>query len=119
MINLYLFSVRHFGPIQKHPTSPNVKGYPEFHVGKSFCMTSIMTLRSYQERTSVYRDRNFNRSGNPGGDSNFGNRLGSTQWHSDVSYVKQPPGTTFFFVLDQVLFPLRLLQAKFLKRCLL
>ncbi|PPQ78777.1 hypothetical protein CVT25_010650 [Psilocybe cyanescens] len=72
---------RHFGPIQKHPTSPNVKGYPEFHV--------------------VYRDRNFNRSRIPGADSDFGNRLSSTQWHSDVSYEKQPPGTTFFFVLDQ------------------
>lgn len=24
---------RHFGPIQLHPTSGNVKGFPEFHVG--------------------------------------------------------------------------------------
>jgi hypothetical protein len=32
---LTTISVRHFGPIQKHPTSGNVKGYPEFHVGES------------------------------------------------------------------------------------
>ena len=25
----------HFGPIQRHPTSGNVKGFPEFHVGES------------------------------------------------------------------------------------
>ncbi|KIJ14840.1 hypothetical protein PAXINDRAFT_163237 [Paxillus involutus ATCC 200175] len=28
-------------------------------------------------------------------------RINRTQWHSDVSYEKQPAGTTFFFVLDQ------------------
>src|SRR5258705_10534996 len=26
---------RHFGPIQRHPTSGNIKGYPESHVGAS------------------------------------------------------------------------------------
>jgi sulfonate dioxygenase len=25
---------QHFGPIQRHPTSGNVKGFPEFHVGE-------------------------------------------------------------------------------------
>lgn len=29
------FLSRHFGPIQLHPTSGNVKGFPEFHVGMS------------------------------------------------------------------------------------
>ena len=29
----FLLYTRHFGPIQRHPTSGNVKGYPEFHVG--------------------------------------------------------------------------------------
>ncbi|KAG2367629.1 hypothetical protein BDR07DRAFT_1521557 [Suillus spraguei] len=28
-------------------------------------------------------------------------RINRTQWHSDVSYEKQPAGTTFFFILDQ------------------
>jgi len=32
---LTAISIRHFGPIQRHPTSGNVKDYPEFHVGKS------------------------------------------------------------------------------------
>jgi sulfonate dioxygenase len=26
----------HFGPIQRHPTSGNVKSFPEFHVGEWF-----------------------------------------------------------------------------------
>jgi sulfonate dioxygenase len=29
----FLF-VSHFGPIHRHPTSGNVKGFPEFHVGE-------------------------------------------------------------------------------------
>ncbi|KAF8525068.1 alpha-ketoglutarate catabolism dioxygenase [Hysterangium stoloniferum] len=68
---------RHFGPIHQHPTSGNVKGFPEFHV--------------------VYRD----------GDNNKyreyfeGNRVARTSWHSDVTYERQTPGTTFFFILDQ------------------
>ncbi|KAF9451461.1 TauD-domain-containing protein [Macrolepiota fuliginosa MF-IS2] len=68
---------RHFGPIQRHPTSPNVKGYPEFHV--------------------VYRDADKDRFREYVG----GDRINLTSWHSDVSYEKQPPGTTFFFILDQ------------------
>ncbi|KAF8181610.1 hypothetical protein BJ912DRAFT_882195 [Pholiota molesta] len=68
---------KHFGPIQRHPTSGNVKGYPEFHV--------------------VYRDAQHDRFAEYAGT----NRANHTQWHSDVSYEKQPPGTTFFFILDQ------------------
>jgi len=68
---------RHFGPIQRHPTSGNVKGYPEFHV--------------------VYRDGDNNRFKEYFG----GDRASNVQWHSDVSYELQPPGTTFFWVLDQ------------------
>ncbi|KAJ7241475.1 hypothetical protein C8J57DRAFT_1438120 [Mycena rebaudengoi] len=68
---------RHFGPIQRHPTSGNVKGYPEFHV--------------------VYRDAEHDRFKDYFPDD----RLGRVSWHSDVSYEKQTPGTTFFFILDQ------------------
>ncbi|KAF7378145.1 Alpha-ketoglutarate-dependent taurine dioxygenase [Mycena sanguinolenta] len=68
---------RHFGPIQKHPTSGNAKGYPEFHV--------------------VYRDADHDPFREYLGDD----RANRTQWHSDVSYEKQTPGTTFFFILDQ------------------
>ncbi|KAH8111186.1 alpha-ketoglutarate catabolism dioxygenase [Phellopilus nigrolimitatus] len=68
---------RHFGPIQVHPTSGNVEGFPEFHV--------------------VYRDADHNRFKEYRG----GNRLGKASWHSDVSYEKQPPGTTLFWILDQ------------------
>ncbi|KAJ7595449.1 hypothetical protein C8J56DRAFT_922338 [Mycena floridula] len=67
----------HFGPIQRHPTSGNVKGFPEFHV--------------------VYRDAEHDRFREYIG----GNRANFTSWHSDVSYEKQTPGTTFFFILDQ------------------
>ncbi|KAJ7854103.1 hypothetical protein B0H14DRAFT_2757343 [Mycena olivaceomarginata] len=66
---------KHFGPIHQHPTSGNVKGYPEFHV--------------------VYRDAEHDRFREYRGD-----RTNRTSWHSDVSYELQPPGATFFFVLD-------------------
>ncbi|KAG6864018.1 hypothetical protein C0991_001054 [Blastosporella zonata] len=69
---------RHFGPIHRHPTSGNVKGYPEFHV--------------------VYRDAKNDALREYLGDD----RINLTSWHSDVSYEKQTPGTTFFFILDQV-----------------
>ncbi|KZW03175.1 TauD-domain-containing protein [Exidia glandulosa HHB12029] len=67
---------QHFGPIQLHPTSGNVKNYPEFHI--------------------VYRDPSHNRFADYRGNTN--SVLG---WHSDVSYEKQPPGTTLFFMLQQ------------------
>ncbi|KAF9069979.1 hypothetical protein BDP27DRAFT_1324495 [Rhodocollybia butyracea] len=68
---------RHFGPIQRHPTSGNVKGFPEFHV--------------------VYRDAEHDRFREYSGRD----RASGVSWHSDVSYEKQPPSTTFFFILDQ------------------
>ncbi|KZS90486.1 alpha-ketoglutarate-dependent taurine dioxygenase [Sistotremastrum niveocremeum HHB9708] len=67
----------HFGPIQRHPTSGNVKGFPEFHV--------------------VYRDQDNDRFREYFTDD----RLTRIQWHSDVTYEKQPPSTTFFFILEQ------------------
>ncbi|KIJ56157.1 hypothetical protein M422DRAFT_57653 [Sphaerobolus stellatus SS14] len=45
---------RHFGPIQRHPTSGNVKGFPEFH-------TTTVSVNTLGE-----------------------NRLSHTSWHSDV-----------------------------------
>ena len=30
----------------------------------------------------------------------FDDRLSSIAWHTDISYEKQPPGTTFLYVLD-------------------
>ncbi|KAG5642772.1 hypothetical protein DXG03_002117 [Asterophora parasitica] len=51
---------RHFGPIQLHPTSGNVKGYPEFHV--------------------VYRDAKRD----PIREYLGGDRVSQTSWHSDV-----------------------------------
>ncbi|KAI0809098.1 alpha-ketoglutarate catabolism dioxygenase [Irpex lacteus] len=69
---------RHFGPIQVHPTSGNIEGFPEFHV--------------------VYRDADHQRFREYRG---FDNRAIKTSWHSDVSYEAQPPGTTFFWILEQ------------------
>lgn len=88
---------RHFGPIQKHPTSGNVKGYPEFHVGKCAIDLSI-SKNSKPTSFTVYRDAQHDRFQEYLG----GDRINHTSWHSDVSYEKQPPGTTFFFILDQV-----------------
>ncbi|KZV73869.1 alpha-ketoglutarate catabolism dioxygenase [Peniophora sp. CONT] len=66
----------YFGPIHRHPTSGNIEGFPEFHV--------------------VYRDASHNRF-----DLRLNNRINHTSWHSDVSYEKQTPGTTLFFILEQ------------------
>ncbi|KAF6752029.1 alpha-ketoglutarate catabolism dioxygenase [Ephemerocybe angulata] len=69
---------RHFGHIQRHPTSGNVKGYPEFHV-VYFDPTTSRVFRDYYGK----------------------DRLSKIGWHSDVTYEKQPAATTFFFILDQ------------------
>jgi len=68
---------RHFGPLHRHPTSGNVKGYPEFHV-------------VYQDATHGVLEEYSGRG-----------RASGVQWHTDVPYEKQPPGTSFFFILDQ------------------
>lgn len=119
---------RHFGPIQVHPTSGNVKDFPEFHVGK-FVQAPKIDLRVLMRNSRVvYRDANHDRFSEYRG----GNRANKTSWHSDVvsppspnstpflsylisshspippfpppknqSYERQPPGTTFFWILDQ------------------
>ena len=65
----------HFGRLHVHPTSGAPKDHPELHI----------TYRRADEGE-------FNRV--------FSNRLNSIGWHSDVSYELQPPGTTFFTVLQ-------------------
>ncbi|KAK2462010.1 hypothetical protein APHAL10511_006473 [Amanita phalloides] len=64
-----------FRSLHIHPTSGHPRGYPEIHL--------------------VYRDAdsNFN--------FEYGNSVTSILWHSDVSYERQPPGLTTFFLLDQ------------------
>lgn len=64
--------VRYFGPLHIHPTSGGIKNHPEFHI--------------------VYRA--------PGESDFVANRTSLVQFHSDVSYELQPPGTTFFSVLE-------------------
>ena len=75
-IELTAFS-RHFGPVHRHPMTGNVKGFPEFHI--------------------VYRDT----KNDPFRDYGVDKRVNHTGWHSDLSYELQPPGTTFFFILEQ------------------
>lgn len=89
---------RYFGPIQRHPTSGNVKGFPEFHVGELF-MTGWHDLTSVDidSELLVYRDPEYD----PFKEYITEDRVSHTSWHSDVAYEKQPPGTTFFFILDQ------------------
>ncbi|TFK25245.1 alpha-ketoglutarate-dependent taurine dioxygenase [Coprinopsis marcescibilis] len=68
---------RHFGPIHAHPTTPNIKGYPEF--------------------LNLVRE--------PGPSNFFEYRLEAFNshvfWHTDVSFEAQPPSATFFWLLDQ------------------
>lgn len=66
----------HFGPPHVHPIAVNIEGFPALAV--------------------VYRDEE-----RPGFTDHLVNiHINHTNWHSDVSYEKQPPGTTFFYILD-------------------
>jgi sulfonate dioxygenase len=65
----------YFGRHHIHPTSGAPEGYPEVH----------LVHRGTDDTTA----RDF-----------FEERTNSITWHSDVTYEKQPPGTTFLYVLD-------------------
>ena len=65
----------YFGRHHIHPTSGAPKGYPEIHI--------------------VHRGAN-DRSG----EALLETRTSTVAWHSDVTYEKQPPGTTFLYILD-------------------
>ncbi|CAK7903210.1 alpha-ketoglutarate-dependent sulfonate dioxygenase [[Candida] anglica] len=66
---------RHFGRLHIHPTSGHPKDHPELHI--------------------TYRRADKNEF-----KKQFASRLNAIEWHSDVSYELQPPGTTFFTVLE-------------------
>ncbi|KAH6681182.1 alpha-ketoglutarate-dependent sulfonate dioxygenase [Plectosphaerella plurivora] len=66
----------YFGRHHIHPTSGSPEGFPEIHL--------------------VHRGAN-DRSA----EAFFATRTSSVAWHSDVSYEKQPPGTTFLYILDK------------------
>lgn len=66
---------RHFGRLHIHPTSGAPKGFPELHI------TYRRANPKEFERAFLHRNNNVD-------------------WHSDVSYELQPPGTTFFAVLE-------------------
>ncbi|MCJ1372976.1 hypothetical protein MMC20_004202 [Loxospora ochrophaea] len=66
----------YFGRHHIHPASGSPEGHPEIHlVHRGADDTSAQVLLS--QRTS------------------------SVAWHSDVSYEKQPPGTTFLYIFDK------------------
>jgi sulfonate dioxygenase len=65
----------YFGPSHIHPASGAPKGYPKVHI----------VHRSAADTTAA----DF-----------FEERTNSITWHSDVTYEKQPPGTTFLYLLD-------------------
>jgi alpha-ketoglutarate-dependent taurine dioxygenase len=65
----------YFGRHHIHPTSGAPEGYPEIHL--------------------VHRH-----SSNGELEAFLANRNSSVGWHSDVSYEKQPPGTTFLYIFD-------------------
>lgn len=66
----------YFGRHHIHPTSGSPEGHPEVHL--------------------VHRG-----AGDQGHKAFFQVRTSSVAWHSDVSYEKQPPGTTFLYILDR------------------
>lgn len=65
----------YFGRHHIHPISGAPEGYPEIH----------LVHRGSDDTTA----NNF-----------FEERTNSVTWHSDVTYEKQPPGTTFLYLLD-------------------
>lgn len=65
----------YFGPLHIHPTSGAPKGHPEIHV----------VHRGTDDRS---------------GEILLETRASTVAWHSDVTYEKQPPGTTFLYILD-------------------
>ncbi|KAH3905516.1 hypothetical protein HBI56_200130 [Parastagonospora nodorum] len=65
----------YFGRHHIHPTSGAPEGYPQVHL-----------VHRGTDDTSA---RDF-----------FEERTNSITWHSDVTYEKQPPGTTFLYLLD-------------------
>ena len=65
----------YFGPSHIHPASGAPKGFPKVH----------LVHRSAADTTA----KDF-----------FEERTNSITWHSDVTYEKQPPGTTFLYLLD-------------------
>lgn len=67
---------RYFGRLHIHPTSGAPQGHPEVHV----------VHRGADDRS---------------GEILLETRTSTVAWHSDVSYEKQPPGTTFLYILDK------------------
>ncbi|KAF1808374.1 alpha-ketoglutarate-dependent taurine dioxygenase [Eremomyces bilateralis CBS 781.70] len=65
----------HFGPLHIHPTGPTAEGHPELMIVHRTVNTSEYDLI-------------------------LGNRNSTVAWHSDVTYEKQPPATTFLYALD-------------------
>jgi taurine dioxygenase/sulfonate dioxygenase len=65
----------YFGRHHIHPTSGSPEGFSEIHL--------VHRNASKGEFDNYLRNRNS-----------------SVSWHSDVTYEKQPPGTTFLYVFD-------------------
>ncbi|KAM0802955.1 alpha-ketoglutarate-dependent taurine dioxygenase [Usnea florida] len=65
----------YFGRLHIHPTSGAPKGYPEVH----------LVHRGAEDNTALELLKT---------------RTNTVTWHSDVTYEKQPPGTSFLYVLD-------------------
>ncbi|KAL8919735.1 MAG: hypothetical protein Q9208_006601 [Pyrenodesmia sp. 3 TL-2023] len=65
----------YFGRLHIHPTSGAPKEHPEVHV----------VHRGIDDKSS---------------DILLQDRTSTVAWHSDVTYEKQPPGTTFLYILD-------------------
>ena len=66
---------KHFGRLHIHPTSGAPRNHPELHI-------------TYRRPDKGEFERVFS------------NRTNNVGWHSDVSYELQPPGTTFFSVIE-------------------
>ena len=66
---------QYFGRLHIHPTSGAPSGHPEVHV----------VHRGTDDRS---------------GEALLETRLSTVAWHSDVTYERQPPGTTFLYILD-------------------
>lgn len=83
--------VEYFGRLHIHPTSAHIHGHPEFHLVSS---GSGDTRDKYTSELPV-----VNASGIPV-DLGVDDSISTMTWHSDVSYERQPVGTTFLWILE-------------------
>ncbi|CCG81077.1 Alpha-ketoglutarate-dependent taurine dioxygenase [Taphrina deformans PYCC 5710] len=89
--------VQYFGRIHIHPASAHIKGHPEFHiVSRGFDNASAHPTKVPNNANT----ESYEKSAKIEENTDLGDSISSLAWHSDVSYERQPPGSTFLWILQ-------------------